>query len=1069
MSNQVDQVEITPVARTPEPKRPEGITGIIGKIRKLFDDQMAPSAQPQVIEVTDEAEWQLLEVLDEPEWQVLKVTDKPEWNEDTALEALKKLSEPLSVELFFELAEKSSWDIGSIYKALQRLDKVLSIEQVVKIAKQSGRNTSVLYAALEKLENSFSSDKFFEIAEKLDWDYSVVRTAMKKLDGTLLFEQVLKIILKSKKSYYIVNAAFGKLDGELSFNEFFEMAEQTNWSNHVVCEALKVISGTLSFEQVLAIAEKSERDGSIIHYALKKLEGIFSIHQFFQIADQSNWDDDVVSEALKMLTGTLSFDQILEIANKAEHKRVAYYAFQKFEGTLSIHQFFQIAEISEWNYNILIEALGKINEPLSIEHALKLVENIGGENNIIREALKKLEGTFLIDQFFQITKLSKWNDSVVRSALKKLRGTLSFSHFYEICDKSEWDDYVFCDALKKLDDVLSSESVLKIFKARSIYIDLASKIISKLRADNLDTSVDYTELIFELTHAYPNVLLDNLEKFRVNDTIQIAVTLLKNGNYGLVIDHLSHFPQKDWAEIIKLLMKEHRLEKHQLTPLLSYIDFVDEQTKNDLLAQLLQSPNPSFYSELLENETPRAIGQFGSFRKAEQRTKLTQLKEGRFYKALLALNKAYGYSAEQIGFTFEDILSEIKILVTNNNDKHLFDLISLALHLFPEKEIELQNIRETFSSENSSPTEEMKPRESFTQFDALKEIFEYYAMLTLSGRYTIDLLPHSLTSRITDKINTLYEKIKEYIVIAVSSELRHSRGFKSRMFGNHGNFLYKFGTPEDIRVFFERARIDFSKESNYPGDSYGGPSWATIADFGAQFWTDSAQTDLNTKITLLNLAVSLQHNNGYFFDKDSRVSLENRELRKLLDFEAGGEQTFESFLAYGLENYILSQEEYAEFVQLNNTLSSATEQLPTRVDSNQIYLRQMVQEAKKQIEAIQNNPTIPFEIKMEAQAVFSKTEGFSRKENYRLYLSNLLKTISINWENIDDTIKRFQSGNQVIYSVSIAGYDLAYWYEDGKLITIHSMDELKQQRQKLSQLLNQPIVAAQFGYVREGD
>ncbi len=36
-------------------------------------------------------------------------------------------------------------------------------------------------------------------------------------------------------------------------------------------------------------------------------------------------------------------------------------------------------------------------------------------------------------------------------------------------------------------------------------------------------------------------------------------------------------------------------------------------------------------------------------------------------------------------------------------------------------------------------------------------------------------------------------------------------------------------------------------------------------------------------------------------------------------------------------------------------------------------------------------------------------------------------------------------------------------------MTIHSMDELKQQRQKLSQLLNQPIVAAQFGYVREGD
>ncbi len=942
--------------------------------------------------------------------QVLEVTDELEWNKDTALEALRQLSEPLSVEQFFELAEKSSW------------------------------NTHYVYHALEKLRENLSVDQFLEIAEKSNWEYHVTLKSFGMLDGTLSFEQVLKI------------------------------GEQARWSVDLVAPALKKIDGTLSFEQVCEISEQAQWDIAVVSRALQKMDGLLSAEQFLEITKKSGQYYNVVFYALEKLDGTLSVDQFLELAERSNYTyNVVYHAIKKLDGRLSVDQVLELVEQSGWESNIVREALNKLSRTLSVDQILQLAERSRYNPYVVYRAFEKLEGTLSVDQVLKIAKQSGWNNKFVCEALNKLRGNLPSDYLFEIAVNTKWKYNVLHYAFEKLDEPLPMEFVLKIFKNRDINDEFASEIISKLLADNRHTSMDYTELISELTQNYPEVLLVNLERFRANDTIQLANTLIKNKDHELVIDHLSHFPQEHWAEIIRLLMQGHQLEKYQLTPLLSYIDFVDEQTKNDLSSKLLSSSATAFYPELLENETPRAVGQFGSFGKEEQITKLAQLKEGRFYKALLVLSKAYGYSADQVGFTFEDILSEIKILVTNNNDKHLFDLISLAVLLFPEKETELQNIRETFSTQNSSPTEEMKPREKFAQFEALKEIFEYYAMITLAGRYNIDLLPHSLTSRITDKINTLYEKIKEYIVIAVSSELRHSNDFESRMFGKYGNILYKFGTPEDIRVFFERAKFDFPKKSNYPGDYYGGPSWATIADFGAQFWADSAQTDLSTKITLLNLAVSLQHNSGYFFDKDDRIKIENQELTKLLDFEARGERTFESFLKYGLENNILSQKEYDEYVQLNNTLASATEQLPTRVDSNQIYLRQMVQEAKKQIEAIQNNPAIPFEIKMEAQAVFSKTEGFSRKENYRLYLSNLLKTISINWENIDDTIKRFQSGNQVIYSVSIAGYDLAYWYEDGKLITIHSMDELKQQRQKLSQLLNQPIVAAQFGYVREGD
>ncbi len=926
------------------------------------------------------------------------------------------------------------------HEVFNKSDGTLSGDQILELAEQSNWDDDVVYEALKKFRGAFSLDQVFKIAEQMYWNVDAVYEALKKLDGTLSIEQVLEITEKADSNSSIVSEAFNKLDRALSLVQVLEIAEQAQWDYDVVCPALLKTDGTLSLDQVLELIEKSGNNFNIAHTAFSKLEGELSLDQFFEIAEQKYWNADVICPALLIVDGTFSIEQILEIVQKSGLEyATTHYAFEKLEGTLSANQILDIAEKTRW------------------------------DSAVVYEALKKFRGTLSLYQVYQVAEQTFWDDYVVSTALKKLHETLSLDQLLEITQNTDWSYRVSHEAFKKLGEPLSIEFVLENFIKKRNNENMASDIILRLLADNLRASLDYSELISELTHKYPYVLLINLERFKVVDSTQIAITLIENDNYGLVVDHLSHFPQKDWAQIVKLLMQDDLLKDRYLTSLLPYKDYIDEQTKNDLLSKLMRPPFTAFLPELLENETPKAVGQFGSFGKEEQLAKLAQLKESKFYKALLVLNKAYGYSAEQIGLTFEGILSEIKNLISNNNGKHLFDLISLAILLFPEKETELQNIRETFSTQNSSSTEQPQPRETFVQFDALKEIFEYYAMITLEGRYNIDLLPHSLTSKITDKINTLYEKIKEYIVIAVSSELRHSRDFDNRMFGNHGNFLYKFGTPEDIRVFFERAKANFPIASKYADEYFGGQSWATIADFGAQFWADSAQNDLGTKITLLNLAVSLQHNSGYFFDKDSRVSLENRELRKLLDFEAGGERTFESFLAYGLENNILSQEEYDEYVQLNNTLASATEQLPTRVDSNQIYLRQMVQEAKKQIEAIQNNPSIPFEIKMEAQAVFSKTEGFSRKENYRLYLSNLLKTISVNWENIDNDIKRFQSGNQVIYSVSIAGYDLAYWYEDGKLITIHSMDELKQQRQKLSQLLNQPIVAAQFGYVREGD
>ena len=219
---------------------------------------------------------------------------------------------------------------------------------------------------------------------------------------------------------------------------------------------------------------------------------------------------------------------------------------------------------------------------------------------------------------------------------------------------------------------------------------------------------------------------------------------------------------------------------------------------------------------------------------------------------------------------------------------------------------------------------------------------------------------------------------------------------------------------------------------------------------------------------MINLAVSLEHNNGSFFDKDDRVNLLKNDLKKFLDFEASDNHTLQSLLNYGLNNGIITQLEYEEYLNFDEALSTATGEISNRIDTNQFFLRRMANEVQNRIELIQQNPSIPAEIKMELQSVFNNIAGFSRRENYRFYLSNLLKTISINWENIGG-IQKFKSGSNIIYNVSIAGYGLAYWYENGKLIKINSLKELKNLIPKLSKVINKKIVAAQFGYVRDGD
>ncbi len=58
--------------------------------------------------------------------------------------------------------------------------------------------------------------------------------------------------------------------------------------------------------------------------------------------------------------------------------------------------------------------------------------------------------------------------------------------------------------------------------------------------------------------------------------------------------------------------------------------------------------------------------------------------------------------------------------------------------------------------------------------------------------------------------------------------------------------------------------------------------------------------------------------------------------------------------------------------------------------------------------------------------------------------------------------------NKLIY-ISINGFTLGYWLENGKLKNINDIKEIKSESKKLSELLKTPIVDAVFGNLHEGD
>lgn len=951
----------------------------------------------------------------------------------------------------------------------------MSNEDVVfekKLGKGTNNNVgAVVLDTLTTGEDFRSVDEFIIKYGQIGWNNTLVLRLLSSLDNSgqeLSVDQLMIIVNRSNWDIKVCQKAVSLLKPELSVEHFFEIAKHTRWNEEIINQLFSSLSEGFSFQNIQYLGEQLYWEDSLVRKFFSLLKDNLTFEQVLIIAENSGWRIDVISGALNSLQEPLSYEQFLDISRKSNWNTYCVYHYLKHSKfSISHKQFYQLLNLVDNPVYVSSVAYKLIDKPFSLDEIVDFV---------IRYNLDTYESFFLlnsnqelisVEKFYELAEKVNWNKSFTFILLKRLNSFLDFEHFIFIAEKLEWEPYFLDKLMLMTNQPFTKEQIIELISGEYFVDDklLSQLIFSYFAKPGVDR-----EEIFEALKRQKRLLLI-FQNFEFFDFINVdfIYDVLKNKpfKYPIVIENFSNIPKNFYEGIIVRLL-ELDITIGYLSQLIPYAEFLSEKVREDFYTRLFSHRDVMFLPELIEKQIPKAIQNFISLTEEDKKKKIIHLWKNKYFKALLILIRECGYSDDYLSISYETLLSELEYLLKHCNYEHFNDLLSLGLILFPDKHIELDNIRETFSAKRMLVEEKRETRRKFVSFNALKEIFDYYVLITLNERYNFSLLPRTLTSQITDKIDGIYEKLKEYLIIAVSSELSHSKEVIYRLYPSFGPFLFKFGSDEDIRIFFEKAKNIFFNQEEFPSDEYGGKSWAIIADFGEQFWRTETKEDFSRKISLLNVAVSLQHNTGYFLDKDNRIILGKERLKAFLDFEAQGKQTFESLLNYGLVNRIISQEEYDNYLSLNESLLNDQNKLPTQIDTNQIYFDRLSKDVRQQIEVIQKNPNLPLEIKMEAQTVFDSKKVII-DNNYRFYLSRLLKTISIDWTVIDENVKIFQSGVHSFYNICIAGYELTYWYENGKLVTINSMNELRENAKKLSKVLNKPIVEAQFSYLREGD
>lgn len=561
-------------------------------------------------------------------------------------------------------------------------------------------------------------------------------------------------------------------------------------------------------------------------------------------------------------------------------------------------------------------------------------------------------------------------------------------------------------------------------------------------------------------------IFSNLDGFTQIDTPWLLEKLLAAHLESGIAEHLPRFCGNDCRPLIDRLIKTGIPGVSIALNLVPYASLLDTETKELLFskAYLLPKDHPEIV-ELAEYQSPAAIARLQSLGEDDRDKLAAFYRDNQYYKSLQLLINNFGYDAKKLEWSWEVVIQNIYALVENQNLAHAHDLLTCAKTLFPNMQVEIENIEKTLP-----PTRELSEQEyrsPFEKLDCLREIFDYYANLILINSSEIAALPSEIKDQILTPIESLFKKVREYILLAVSSEIKHTPDLRGvNRYGENNNSMYFTSQNEVVRLFFERCASNF--RTTMAGNTlFGGEAWANIADFGKQIWADDVETNWEKKIFLLNIIVGIQHNSGYFFDKDPhRVKLVEYKLKDLLDFEASSDHSLESFLHYGLENQIIDQTDHDRYLALQDQIKQ--EQSLKNLAPELVH-QLFVKKINRQISTIVQDPNLPHEIRLSISNYFKPDQGFVVEQNGFTGLGRLLDTMNLDWQESNQLIQKLTKDEQTFYLISVEGFKLGYWYENGELKLIKNQRELHNLTPQLSELLGKQIVKAQFSNLREGD
>lgn len=152
----------------------------------------------------------------------------------------------------------------------------------------------------------------------------------------------------------------------------------------------------------------------------------------------------------------------------------------------------------------------------------------------------------------------------------------------------------------------------------------------------------------------------------------------------------------------------------------------------------------------------------------------------------------------------------------------------------------------------------------------------------VSFRTKMDIF--SLEQQIDKEEQLLFEWMKQYLIIAVISEMSNQSGHTGlgefiktpvsetgdRYFDRHE--VLRKGTDQEIREFlFQTVERFYSVDWE---EGYGGYSWSRISKVAYEFWKPQSEFP---RSALIDQVFDLQHNSGMVFDKDSEMAVQSKQ------------------------------------------------------------------------------------------------------------------------------------------------------------------------------------------------